>query len=531
MATRSALSRQSDPRRSGWSEAPREARRAILAALVAVFVGALDLTVIATILPRIVQDLQINTADIDRYIWIVNAYLLAYVVAIPVVGRISDLTGRRVAFTLALLVFVAGSLWCAAAHSLGWLIAGRAIQGAGGGALLPITMALVGDVLPPARRAAALGLVGAIDTLGWVLGPLWGALIVSSEVSAEPWRWVFLLNVPFGVIAWLAIARSPGTNMRSGVRDSLRGFDLGGALLLSIALLLLHLGLSAGGEFGGHNAATGGRALGGTRNPLAAYSIPLIAGAVALGALLIAREHRAARPLLPPALFHSARFSAAMAANFVAGASLIVAMVDVPVVVTLLVDPDRVAAVTALMMAPFTILMALLSFAGGRLAFRLGERQTTWIGLLLAAAGYVALWFGLRHGNIAGMLPGLMLGGAGFGLVVAPIGATAIDAAPADDRGIAAGLTLVFRLLGMTVGISALTAVAVNRLQSLVGDLRQIVQLPGETTAQFLNRQAIFLEQTVIPLTLLVVRETFLIAAMLALLAIVPALWMSARRQ
>ncbi|HEU0116595.1 MAG TPA: MFS transporter [Thermomicrobiales bacterium] len=524
------MSRRSERLTSGWDDAPPEARRAILAALLAVFVGALDLTVIATILPRIVRDLQINTADIDRYIWIVNAYLLAYVIAIPVVGRISDLTGRRVAFTLALLAFVIGSLWCAAAHSLGWLIAGRTVQGAGGGALLPITMALVGDVLPPARRAAALGLVGAIDTLGWVLGPLWGALIVSSEVSAEPWRWVFLLNVPFGVLAWLAIARSPSFNVRADVDSSLRGFDLGGAALLSSALLLLHLGLSAGGEFAGHGATTGGRALGGTRNPLAAYSIVFIVAAVALGAVFVARERRSARPLMPPALFRSARFSAAMAANFAAGASLIVAMVDVPVVVTLLVDPEQVATVTALMMAPFTVLMALLSFAGGRLAVRLGERRTTWLGLLLAALGYAALWLGLRGGDIRGMLPGLMLSGAGFGLVVAPIGATAIDAAPAADRGIAAGLTLVFRLLGMTVGISALTAVAVNRLQALVGDLRQIVQLPGETTGEFLNRQAIFLEQTVIPLTLLVVRETFLIAAVLALLAMIPAAWLRSRQ-
>ncbi|HET7093875.1 MAG TPA: MFS transporter, partial [Thermomicrobiales bacterium] len=336
------MSRRSEPLTSGWDDAPPEARRAILAALLAVFVGALDLTVIATILPRIVQDLQINTADIDRYIWIVNAYLLAYVVAIPVVGRISDLTGRRVAFTLALLVFIAGSLWCAGAHTLGWLIAGRAVQGAGGGALLAITMALVGDVIPPARRAAALGLVGAIDTLGWVLGPLWGALIVSSEVSAEPWRWVFLLNVPFGIVAWLAIARSPGPHVRSDVGASLRRFDLGGAALLSSALLLLHLGLSAGVELAGHGAAAGGgRALGGTRNPLAAYSIAFIGAAVALGAVFIARERHAVRPLMPPALFRNARFSAAMAANFAAGASLIVAMVDVPVVVTLLVEPEQ----------------------------------------------------------------------------------------------------------------------------------------------------------------------------------------------
>src|SRR5687768_16292139 len=134
-------------------------RRALGAALLAVLLGALDLTVIATILPGMVTDLRINAADVDRYVWIVNSYLLAYIVAIPVVGRISDLLGRTLAFQGSLVLFVLGSAICAVAGDLAVMVAGRTIQGAGGGALLPVTMALVGDVLPPGRRAAALGLV------------------------------------------------------------------------------------------------------------------------------------------------------------------------------------------------------------------------------------------------------------------------------------------------------------------------------------------------------------------------------------
>lgn len=134
----------------------------------------------------------------------------------------------------------------------------------------------------------------------------------------------------------------------------------------------------------------------------------------------------------------------------------------------------------------------------------------------------------MRGGNFLGLVPGLALAGAGFGLVVAPIGATVIDAAPPADRGIAAALTLVFRLLGMTVGISSLTALGVNRLQGLVGNLEEVVQLPGETTAEFFARQSAFLYETVIPVSLQVVRETFLIAGAIGLLALLPVWLMGA---
>ena len=168
----------------------------LAAALVAVFVAALDLTVITTILARIIFDLEINAAEIDRYSWIVSGYLLAYLITIPIAGRASDLLGRRIVFLVALGLFAAGSVWCVLANDLVTLVLARMVQGLGGGALVPVTLALAADLLSPTRRAAVVGAIGAIDTLGWVLGPLWGAAVVGLFGAArfgpvDDWRWVF----------------------------------------------------------------------------------------------------------------------------------------------------------------------------------------------------------------------------------------------------------------------------------------------------------------------------------------------------
>jgi MFS family permease len=527
------------------SEVSPGSRAALVAALGAVFVGALDLTVIATILPRMVFDLDINTADIDRYVWIVNGYLLAYLVAIPITGRLSDLIGRPLAFQLSLAVFLLGSLWCAVADDLPSLIVGRAIQGAGGGALLPVTMALVGDLLPPRRRVAALGLVGAVDTLGWVLGPLWGAALVALfDDRSEPWRWVFYVNLPLGLAAAAAIAATSRNLSRQpsavsprasrlaprSSRLTVRRLDVVGAALLATSLLLLNLALSSGGELGG-SGGEGLRALGGTPNPLGDYLWPLLIGSFVVGALFLWWERRVSLPIIPLGLFHGRRFSAAIAANFLAGAALIVGMVNVPVAVALLVDSDRVSNLSALMLAPFTLLMAALSFVGGIVVGRFGERGTAAAGLVLVALGYAALWYGLRDEELSGMVPGLIVAGAGFGLVVAPIGASVIESAPAADRGIAAALSLVFRLLGMTIGISTLTALGVRRLQVLTGRLETPVPLPDESTAAFLLRQQQFVQDHAIPLAVQVIRETFLAAGVIALVALVPVAYLGARRE
>lgn len=508
----------------------RRDRWALRAALAAVFLGAVDLTVIATILPRMVFDLQINTADIDRYIWVVNAYLLAYIVSIPVMGRISDLIGRTTAFEIALALFLVGSVWSASAGDLRELITARAVQGAGGGALLPVTMALVGDLLPEGRRLTALGAVGAVDTLGWVLGPIWGAAVVGIIGGDEAWRWVFWVNLPVGIAVALAVAV---TGQRRGRRlptnaapdatslNQSRRLDLPGVVLLGFGLLLLNLGLSAGGEVG-LSQESAMRALGGTKNPLAGNLPYLLSGAALALLLFVLWERRSKHPVVPSSLVRSRPFVTGIVVNFLVGACLVVAVVDVPVTVALLVDQERISSVSAGLLAPFTVSMAALSLLGGIIAERRSGHSVATVGLLLVALGYGALWVGLREDDYLRLIPGLTIAGLGFGLLIAPIGAAVIDAAKPADRGIAASFTIVARLLGMTIGISSLTALGVRRLQTLTERVEPIVQEPEESTAAFLLRQSQYIEEVAIPLSLKVVRETFLVAGVLALIAIIP---------
>jgi hypothetical protein len=301
--------------------------------------------------------------------------------------------------------------------------------------------------------------------------------------------------------------------------------DVPGTLLLGGSLLLLNLGLSAGGGVG-VSQESAMRALGGTRNPLGDYLVPLILGGLIALTLFAFWERRANHPILPGPLFRERPFVAGICANFLVGASLIVAVVDVPVIVALLVSEDRIGAVTALLLAPFTISMAALSFAGGVVASRFGGRRTAAGGLILVVLGYVVLWIGLRGDHYLRLIPGMLIAGTGFGLVAAPISGSVIDIAPARDRGVAAAFAILFRLLGMTIGISALTAIGVRRLQTLTSRGGPLLPKPGEGTGEFLVRQTIVIEGY----ALSVVRETFLIAAALALLAVVPIALMQSRR-
>jgi len=496
--------------------------RVLIPALVVVVVAALDLTVIAPVLPSIIFDLKVNTAEADRYVWIVSGYLLAYTVTIPLMGRLSDVIGRRATFMLALVIFLAGSVLTASADTLPRIVAARSIQGFGGGAMVPVAMAVVGDLLPPARRAGALGIVAAADTLGWVLGPLWGAGI---QQIAGTWRWIFILNVPIGVVAAVALLVA-WRGAPVGGRGSVR-FDLPGGTLLAVALLCLNLAVSvAGAQVGG-----GPRALGADPNPLAAYRIPLLA--VGLLALVgfVATEWRSRNPLVPLQLFRNRHFSAANGANLLVGAALMVAMVNVPLLVALQVAEERVAAVSAELLSAFSIAMALSALIGGWASERRGYLMVTLLGLAVASAGFWRMSGWPNQLDRARMLPDLALTGFGFGLVIAPIGAAAINAARRGDLGIASGLVIVMRLLGMTLGLSALTSWAVSRLNDALTHLPPVTQQPGESFSAYLLRQQSEAAKLAIPATMGVIRDTFSAAAIICLVALLPALLLYSRHR
>lgn len=492
----------------------------MVAAVLCVLLGSIDLTVVASTLPAMTGDLGDNTADIDRYIWAVNAYLIAYIVAIPLAGRISDIAGRQPTFIGCLVIFLAGSIACATSDTLSDLVVGRAIQGFGGGGLLPVALALAGDTLGRRGQLAGIGFVSAIETIGWILGPIYGATVTGLvRFSNEPWRWVFWINVPILLALVFALRGFPRVSP-DFTRRGVGMLDLPGAILLATALTTVNLALASGGELGA-TSGSGLRAMGGTENPLAERVPLLLAIAVVSGALLVAWERRVRRPLLPVGLYRQRDFLATIAGNLCIGAVLMVCMVNVPVVVALTVDPDRVSTTSALMLAPFTIAVAAASLVAGGGTSRFGLRPILGAGIGLAATGcgLVALLLG---GEVWGMVPGLIVGGFGLGLLLPALGTLPIHLAGPSERGAAASSALMFRLLGMTVGVSVLTALGVRRLQTLTGRLDPIVREAEESTAAFLIRQQDYIVDVATPLSLQVIEETFYAAALIALIAAIP---------
>lgn len=499
----------------------------MVAALACVLLGSIDLTVVASILPAMIGDLGVNTADIDRYIWVVNAYLIAYIVAIPLAGRISDIVGRQPAFIGSLLFFLAGSIYCATSDTLTDLVIGRAIQGFGGGGLLPVALALAGDTLGRKGQLIGIGFVSAVETIGWILGPIYGATVTGLlQFTGEPWRWVFWINIPILLVLLTALrGLSRAAPRPAGARITL--LDLPGAALLSIALTTLNLALASGGEFGA-GTGTGIRAMGGTENPLADQVPWLLIAAVVSSILLVGWELRSRFPLLPIALYRQLSFVATIAANLCVGAVLMVSMVNVPVVVALTEDPDRVSTVSAIMLAPFTIAIAAAALLAGPLANHFGQRRTLTAGIALATIGCLLIAVLLASDLVWSMIPGLVIAGAGLGLLLPALGTLPVQLAGMTERGAAASSTLMFRLLGMTVGVSLLTALGVRRLQVLTGRLDPVVQEPDESTASFLVRQRDYVIEVAIPLSLQVIQETFVAAALIGLVAAIP-VWKLAR--
>lgn len=498
-----------------------------LVALIGVFLGAIDLTVVATILPGMISDLGINTADIDRYIWVVNSYLIAYVVSIPLVGRLSDLLGPRPVFVAACLVFLAGSIWCARAESLQDLIVGRAIQGFGGGALLPIALAVAATTFTGPSRAQAVGAVGAIDTLGWVSGPAYGALLINQLTFVEePWRIVFWINVPFAIALALAARLLPAStdqqSVQRSVASTLARLDIPGFALLSVFLVTINMALASGGEIGA-TAGRGLRAFGGTPNPLAG-AIPylLMAAAVAVFLLAIRVRHNAGS-FIPKSLLTRSSFRASLFANAVLGTVLMAGMVNVPVIVALVETSTDTSIRSALLLAPFTLSITVSSVISGRLLRTRSSREITLTGLAFATIGNLAVFPILELFAYEWMALGLGIAGAGVGLALTPLSTTALDSSTSSSHGVAASTLLVFRLLGMTVGVSILTSLGVQRLQVLTGALEPIVRSADESTAAFLLRQQEFIISNAIPLGVQVVQETFLVAAVLTACAFLPA--------
>ncbi|MDW3215185.1 MAG: MFS transporter [Ilumatobacteraceae bacterium] len=439
-----------------------------------VFVAADDLTVVSTMLRPIIGDLGLVLPDgLDDAAWIVNAYLIAFVAIMPIAGRISDVLGRRRTFVGAYLLFLVGTILIPLSvefdSAFGWFLTGRVMTAIGGGAMVPVALAVVGDVYPEGKRARALGTLGAIETMGWVWGPLYGAMLV----RFLSWQWQFWLNIPFAIAglaaSWWALEGHDRPEHRQRI-------DWLGAVLLTVTLVSLNVALLGSAEIQSVNGLS--ELTGEGTDWRFLYLVALGAGVA-----FVWQQRRSDHPLFDRRLFRGRNLLIALFVNFVVGAALVIAMVDVPLFINSVeLDLERSAVVAGSILSALTAAMAVMSYVGGRATERWWYRPPVLAGLAMSTGAYA--WMGATWTSDTSypvFAIQLALLGGGFGLTVAPTTSAVVDAAPSDQRGAAASVVMVVRLMGFSVGLSALTAWGLARFN----DLRSTIDLPSITDPGF----------------------------------------------
>ena len=450
-----------------------------------VFSTALDQTVVVAALPSVMVDLEIPLTDLDRASWIVTGYLVSYTVAMPLAGRLSDVYGRVKMFQAALVLFSIGSALVAVAPDFSWIVSARVIQAFGGGATVPIGLAMAVAAVSPQRRGVAIGLVAASAEAGSVLGPLYGGAII----EWIGWRWIFWLDIPqsFFLIALLALLPN-----RSNPEARM---DYFGALALGGALTVLTMALSQRSIFAGESI------------------VPYLmaAAGVLLIAVLIVTERRAVQPLLASFLYTSRAFVSANITQFLVGVSLIISLVAVPLMAGTVME--KAAWESALHLVRLTAAIPVGAVVGGYILRWTGVRPVCITGLAFIGTGllFMSGWE-TEVAELRLTVP-LAMAGLGFGLVIPPIGVSALSAAPSHYWGAAASLVTASRMVGMALGLAALSAWGIERFYSLTADVT--IGATYEET-----------EGPLIEAGVTVFQNLFTIAGFLSLIAILTALLM-----
>ncbi len=518
----------------------RRSRLVLLAVLGAgVFLAGLELMVTAVALPSIVVDLA-GWTELREASWIINGYLLAYVVTMPLAGRLADQWGVRRLFYAGLAVFTVGSLLAGIAPSLETLIAARLVQAIGGGILVPVGTAAASHVFDDHDRPRALGVIGALTFLGMAAGPFVGAWIIGGihpgaaldgagildgplrTALEDPWRYVFYVNVPIGVaamgLAWAA-AHGWETPRRVGT------IDLAGAVAFSMALGLALVALTL----------VGSEQVAGLRVDPSIVLAGLAGAAAVIGVIAARLGIRHPSGFLDVRLFRSATFSSAALISLLTGYGLATAIVGGAVFVdrVLYGGPD-VQRVALGALAGAVAVGAL----GSGLALRVvGLRLVTVVGLLLSAVALAGMSAWTPDTELFEVAAFMTAFGLGFGLTVTPRSTAAVDALGQAAFGVASATVTVARMIGMAVGLAALTAfgsTTIDRLYNQVYATSDSFKLfipealRGRPLRDGLVVQA--LEDWASSEAARILVGIFLVAAVVTAIAFVPALALGGRR-
>ncbi len=414
------------------------------------FLLMLDSTVVALALPTIERDLH---ASPDNVQWVLNGYLLVLAVLVVTAGRLGDIYGRRLVFLIGMAVFGAGSVLAAVASDDALLVAARAVQGAGGAAMLSLSLAIVSHAFPTERQAQALGIWAAVSALALAIGPLVGGVLIDVD-----WRLIFWINLP---ICAMGVAITWWAARESRDETSPPKLDLPGLATLTPGLLAFVFALVRADDWGWGSART----------------IALLAAGLLLLAGFWAIEHRVDSPIVDFSLFRNGPYLGASAAAFTLVGAYWAVIFFQPQYLQGVLDHGPVAA--GLLILPVTAPMVFISPFCGGLIDRFGPRALMTVGMVCGAVGLALLTQIDASSSYGSLMPGYLLFGISLGLVYAPMSTAAMLAMPRAKAGIAAGVLAMVRV---TAGAVSLAAVAAA-FQTIQDD--QLTAHPGDASGAF----------------------------------------------
>jgi EmrB/QacA subfamily drug resistance transporter len=402
--------------------------------MVTLLLAALDQTIVATALPKVVSDL----GGLSSYSWVFTAYMLASTVTVPLYGKLGDVYGRKLLMLFAIVVFLVGSALCGTAQNMTQLVFFRAVQGIGAGGLIPLAIAVVGAIIPPRDRGRYQGLIGSVFGASSIIGPAVGGLIVDNT----SWRWIFYVNLPVGALALVVIwftmpRRAPHTD---------RSIDWGGAALLAASSTALLLGLVWGGRQYGWSS---GHVLG-----------ALVAAVLVFG-LFLWFERRVRETILPFALLRDRVVSSSLVCMLLVGMAMFGTISFVPLFVQGVIGTSATS--SGVVLTPLMLGAVTASFISGQWVSRSGRvRPNAIAGPIVLTVGMVLIWEMSEHTTNGQAARNMVIAGIGLGLMMQVFVLAVQNAVPRESIGSATALTQFARSIGGTLGVT-LMGVIVNQ--------------------------------------------------------------------
>lgn len=441
----------------------------IVGLMLGMLLSALDQTIMATAMPTVVEDL----GGFTYYSWVFSIYMLTSTTSMPIFGKLADLYGRKRMYMIGMGLFILGSALSGLSQNMTELIVFRGIQGLGAGALMPLAITIIGDVVSLEQRGKMQGMFGGVMTIASIIGPAIGGLFVD-HLS---WHWVFYINLPFGIAAMVIL----GIALHENVSKKKRSIDWLGAITLSGSIISILLALVLGGNTespGTHYAWGSGQ----------------IIGLMAIGAVLLAAflwiQTKVKEPLIPLHLFRKRTIAVASLVGFFSTVGLFGAITYIPLFVQGVIGVK--ASIAGYILTPMMLAVVFTAVVGGRFLNRFSYRTFIVTGMVLMAAGFALFaTMDVETTNLQVSLY-MVLTGLGMGLIMPTLNTAVIGAVGPEQRGIVSSLPQFFRSIGGTIGVSIMGVVMTNRLTAEMPSVaKKFASVPADQLKAFLNPQAL----------------------------------------